>query len=96
MMPSRGMTELAPIGTIGGIKGALAYTSPVQRMAIKTKQGRPHVLCDMRIVDDEGKVSGCLCLLPSHAADVCCRCACLLGAPANRTRLGMMQSLLGG
>jgi hypothetical protein len=23
---------------------------------LKTKQGRPHVLCDMRIVDDEGIV----------------------------------------
>jgi acyl-CoA synthetase (AMP-forming)/AMP-acid ligase II len=27
-----------------------------ERLAIKLKQGRPHVLCDMRLVDDEGKV----------------------------------------
>ena len=25
-------------------------------MALKVKQGRPHMFCDMRIVDDEGKV----------------------------------------
>eukprot|EP00200_Dunaliella_tertiolecta_P004724 CAMPEP_0202360492 /NCGR_PEP_ID=MMETSP1126-20121109/13416_1 /ASSEMBLY_ACC=CAM_ASM_000457 /TAXON_ID=3047 /ORGANISM="Dunaliella tertiolecta, Strain CCMP1320" /LENGTH=572 /DNA_ID=CAMNT_0048954221 /DNA_START=64 /DNA_END=1782 /DNA_ORIENTATION=+ len=50
-----GMTELAPIGTIGGIKGAMAKANPEQRTALKLKQGRPHVLCDMRIVDDVGK-----------------------------------------
>ena len=51
------MTELAPIGTIGGIKGAMAHANPEQRLALKLKQGRPHVLVDMRIVDDEGKAS---------------------------------------
>lgn len=52
----RGMTEIAPIGTIGGVKGSLSHLGQDQRIDLKTKQGRPHVLCDMRIVDDEGKV----------------------------------------
>jgi hypothetical protein len=53
---NRGMTEIAPLGTIGGVKGSLYHLGPEQRVDLKTKQGRPHVLCDMRIVDDEGKV----------------------------------------
>ncbi len=51
-----GMTELCPLGTLGGLKGALQGASPEERLNAKVKQGRPHVLCDMRIVDDEGKV----------------------------------------
>lgn len=31
---------------------------PEQQLDYKMKQGRPHIVCDMRIVDDNGKVGG--------------------------------------
>jgi len=51
-----GMTELTPLGTLGGTKAPLLARPEGERTAAKLKQGRPHVLCEMRIVDDEGRV----------------------------------------
>ncbi|PSC71890.1 long-chain-fatty-acid-ligase [Micractinium conductrix] len=50
-----GMTELAPIGTISGVKGSRQGLGHEALVQLKLKQGRAHVLIDMRIVDDEGK-----------------------------------------
>lgn len=49
-----GMTELSPAGTVGALKGTMG---PLDREAVvqaKLRQGRPHFLTDMRIVDDAG------------------------------------------
>ncbi|MEW5317101.1 MAG: hypothetical protein WDW38_008429 [Sanguina aurantia] len=49
-----GMTELSPLGTQAGIKPSLAARStPGELLDIKARQGRPHALCDLRIVDDQ-------------------------------------------
>jgi hypothetical protein len=51
-----GMTELSPIGSLGGLKASvLEEVDPKDHIEFKVAQGRPHVLCDMRIVDDDGK-----------------------------------------
>jgi hypothetical protein len=52
------MTELTPVGTVGGVKPGLQHLSKEAKLGLKLKQGRPHVLVDMRIVDDNGTVSG--------------------------------------
>jgi len=49
------MTEMSPLGTISGVKAALSGRSREQILATKCKQGRPHCLVDMRIVDDAGR-----------------------------------------
>lgn len=51
-----GMTELSPVGTMGGLKGTLGELSPDEIIDVKTGQGRPHIFCDMRLVDDGKKV----------------------------------------
>ncbi|KAK9835417.1 hypothetical protein WJX81_008061 [Elliptochloris bilobata] len=51
-----GMTELCPMGTIGGLKGTLGALTKEQRLAIKSKQGRPSLFVDFRLVDREGRV----------------------------------------
>lgn len=50
-----GMTELSPLGTLGAIKGSLQHLNQEDRIRLKLKQGRPAVLTDMRIVDEEGR-----------------------------------------
>eukprot|EP00879_Flechtneria_rotunda_P013367 GHRR01013957.1.p1 GENE.GHRR01013957.1~~GHRR01013957.1.p1 ORF type:complete len:477 (+),score=139.27 GHRR01013957.1:1442-2872(+) len=52
-----GMTEISPLGSIGVASGSqvAAGLSQNQLIGIKVSQGRPHVFCDMRIVDDAGK-----------------------------------------
>lgn len=51
-----GMTELSPCGTVGAVKGTLAGSLDREGIvALKLKQGRPHVFMEMRIVDDAGK-----------------------------------------
>lgn len=52
-----GMTELSPLGSLGmpkhcQVDGGL---SEGELRDLKTAQGRPHVFCDMRIVDGSGK-----------------------------------------
>jgi fatty-acyl-CoA synthase len=52
-----GMTETSPLGSLSGVKASLVAGEPLTRgelMHLKTSQGRPHALCDMRIVDDGG------------------------------------------
>lgn len=50
-----GMTEITPMGTVGGLKGTLGVLGREDVVRLKLKQGRGHVLVDMRIVDDEGQ-----------------------------------------
>lgn len=51
-----GMTEISPCGTVGGMKGSLmdAGLDAESMMAMRLKQGRPHVFMDMRIVGEDG------------------------------------------
>lgn len=51
-----GMTELCPTGTVGALKAPLQGLPLETQLTYKNKQGRPHILCEMRIVDDTGKV----------------------------------------
>jgi hypothetical protein len=52
-----GMTELSPLGSLGLPKYSQTQggLSAAELRDLKTAQGRPHVFCDMRIVDDNGK-----------------------------------------
>lgn len=51
-----GMTEVSPVGGLGGLKASVAADTLDQVTQVKMKQGRPHMMCDMRIVDDQGQV----------------------------------------
>ncbi|KAG1667962.1 hypothetical protein FOA52_008334 [Chlamydomonas sp. UWO 241] len=51
-----GMTEISPLGTVGGPKAPVTRWRPEDVRRNKIKQGRPHILCDMRVVDDAGVV----------------------------------------
>ncbi|WIA41363.1 hypothetical protein OEZ86_004955 [Tetradesmus obliquus] len=53
-----GMTELSPVGSIGLPTGPQLAEgmSDDDLLDRKACQGRPHVLCDMRLVDDSGEV----------------------------------------
>ena len=50
-----GMTETSPIGTVGALKSAVLRMPEAQQKLVLQKQGRPHVLMGMRIVDDQGR-----------------------------------------
>lgn len=52
-----GMTELSPLGTLGTLTLPQIGDglSKQEVITIKEGQGRPHLFCDMRIVDDQGK-----------------------------------------
>ena len=50
-----GMTETSPLATVGGLKAAIATMPEEQQLKVVEKAGRPHILVDMRIVDDNGK-----------------------------------------
>ena len=50
-----GMTETSPIGTVGALKSAVLRMPGAQQKLVLQKQGRPHVLMGMRIVDDQGR-----------------------------------------
>lgn len=49
------MTETSPIGTVGALKAAAAALPSEQQQRILEKQGRPHILMNMRVIDDSGK-----------------------------------------
>ena len=49
-----GMTETSPLGSIASLKAGMEDMSFEQQMDIKIKQGRPPVLVEMKITDDEG------------------------------------------
>lgn len=76
-----GMTETSPIGTIGSsVKVAFARNLD-EVLSVKAKQGRPHALMDLRIVNDEGKV------LPNDGSSVGhiqCKGPCVLARYYNK------------
>ena len=49
-----GMTETSPIGSMGGRKNAILHLPEEEQRQYLIKQGRPHVLTDMKIINDEG------------------------------------------
>ncbi|KAF8064630.1 alkK [Scenedesmus sp. PABB004] len=51
-----GMTELSPLGSLGAPTGPQAAAGMTREESVDRKvgQGRPHVLCDMRIVGPDG------------------------------------------
>jgi fatty-acyl-CoA synthase len=49
-----GMTEMSPVGTIGGLKGAQAELSRDKQYAYKATQGRPVFGVELEIVDKSG------------------------------------------
>ncbi len=51
-----GMTEMSPIGTVNTIKAGLERLGPEERLDLATKAGRGVFGCELRIVDDEGRV----------------------------------------
>jgi acyl-CoA synthetase (AMP-forming)/AMP-acid ligase II len=50
-----GMTELSPIGTIGGFKSGMETLPWPEKLKIKSKQGRALYSVEMKITDDHGK-----------------------------------------
>ena len=51
-----GMTEMAPLGTVATLPGALAGASEEERFAFRAKQGRPAPLVEVRARGDDGLV----------------------------------------
>jgi fatty-acyl-CoA synthase len=52
-----GMTELSPNGCFGTIKGSIAdRLSREEQDKLKLTQGRPHIFCEYRLVDDTNSV----------------------------------------
>eukprot|EP00890_Picochlorum_soloecismus_P001449 jgi/Picsp_1/2304/NSC_05768-R1_acyl- synthetase len=48
-----GMTELSPVGSFGTIKGSIEDTlSREEKDKLRLTQGRPHIFCEYRLVDD--------------------------------------------
>jgi len=50
-----GMTEMSPIGTIGKLKGKQKDLPWEDKLALKSKQGRPPFSIEIKITDDDGK-----------------------------------------
>ncbi|HEX6144989.1 MAG TPA: long-chain-fatty-acid--CoA ligase [Geminicoccaceae bacterium] len=50
-----GMTEMSPVGTIGGLPPHLAARPAEERFRIKEKQGRPIYGCEIKIVNERGE-----------------------------------------
>ncbi len=51
-----GMTEMSPIGTVNTIKAGLETFGPKERLDLAAKAGRGVFGCELRIVDDQGRV----------------------------------------
>ena len=49
------MTETSPIGSIGRRKSSILHLPEEEQRKYLIKQGRPHILTDMRIADDSGE-----------------------------------------
>jgi fatty-acyl-CoA synthase len=49
-----GMTETAPVASVGTIKSALKHLSPEERLDVNCKQGLPVLGMDLTIMDDDG------------------------------------------
>ena len=50
------MTETSPLAAVGGMKAAVRSMPQEEQWKVAEKAGRPHVLVDMRIVDDSGEI----------------------------------------
>ncbi|KAF6251413.1 hypothetical protein COO60DRAFT_1675845 [Scenedesmus sp. NREL 46B-D3] len=52
-----GMTELSPLGSLGTLTSGQIGDGLThdKTIALKEGQGRPHLFCDMRLVDDQGQ-----------------------------------------
>src|SRR5207249_4795680 len=53
---SWGMTEIAPVGTIGRLTPETASLGPVERHALRMKAGQPDVLLELRVRNEAGLV----------------------------------------
>jgi fatty-acyl-CoA synthase len=51
-----GMTEMSPLGTVNVLLPKHTALNDDEKLAIKSKQGRPVFGVDLRLVDDEGRV----------------------------------------
>lgn len=51
---SWGMTEISPVAVIGGVRAAEADSSEERRRELRSRQGRPVPLVQLRLVDDDG------------------------------------------
>lgn len=49
------MTETSPLASVGGMKAAVQSLPLEEQLKVVEKAGRPHILVDMRIIDDHGK-----------------------------------------
>ena len=49
------MTETSPLATVGGMKAVVERMPLQERLKVVEKAGRPHILVDMRIVNDNGE-----------------------------------------
>jgi fatty-acyl-CoA synthase len=75
-----GMTEMSPMGTIVAFKGKHAGASEAERKSVRTSQGRPIPVVDLKIVDDSGN------RLPHDGAafgDLYVRGPCIIGGYFN-------------
>ncbi len=50
-----GMTEMSPLGTVATLKAKHVGLDDADRLAVRSKQGRPVYGVEMKIVDDEGR-----------------------------------------
>jgi len=50
-----GMTEMSPVGTTGILSKEMAALPFEERIALKAKQGRRAYMCDLKIVDEQGR-----------------------------------------
>lgn len=55
MLHAWGMTEMSPLGTTAALKGKHLGLDDAERMAVKSKQGRPVFGVEMKVVDDKGR-----------------------------------------
>ena len=50
-----GMTEMSPLGTVGGLQGQYAHLKGEEALDILATQGYPPFMVEMKITDDNGK-----------------------------------------
>lgn len=50
-----GMTEMSPLGTVGGLQGQYAHLTGEERLDVLATQGYPPFAVEMKITDDNGK-----------------------------------------
>ncbi len=50
-----GMTEMSPLGTVGGLQGQFAHFTGDEKLDVLATQGYPPFMVEMKITDDNGK-----------------------------------------